>query len=117
MTTTNSSHQLRSNLLPSGVDGLDALADLALDLHWSWNHGGDHLWRQLDPTLWELTHNPWILLQTVAPQRLAKALAEPVFRSSVDALMQSKRQQKQLPAWFQKQYPVPPLSCIAYFSM
>jgi glycogen phosphorylase len=117
MNTATTSDQLLNSLLPKGVDGLEALAELALDLHWSWNHGSDHLWRQLDPTLWELTHNPWIMLQTVAPQRLVLALAEPAFRASVDALLQSKRQQKQPPGWFQKQYPLPPVSCIAYFSM
>jgi starch phosphorylase len=117
MQTSSLSDRLRNSLLPNGVDGLDTLAELALDLHWSWNHGSDHLWRQLDPTLWELTHNPWIMLQTVAPQRLAEALAEPAFRTSVESLAQSKRHEKQQPAWFQKQYPLPPLSCIAYFSM
>jgi hypothetical protein len=36
----------------------DALAELALDLRWSFNHSADQLWEQLDPELWELTHNP-----------------------------------------------------------
>ena len=44
----------------------DALTDLALDLRWSFNHSADQLWERLDPELWELTHNPWVLLQTVS---------------------------------------------------
>ena len=40
----------------------DALTDLALDLRWSFNHSADQLWEQLDPELWELTHNPWVCL-------------------------------------------------------
>ena len=43
------------NLLPTEIEGFDSLAELALDLHWSWNHATDEVWRQLDPELWE-TH-------------------------------------------------------------
>ncbi|MGA2348283.1 MAG: DUF3417 domain-containing protein, partial [Candidatus Sulfotelmatobacter sp.] len=48
----------------------DALTDLALDLRWSFNHSADQLWEQLDPELWELTHNPWVMLQTVSRAKL-----------------------------------------------
>ena len=41
-----------------------SLSDLALDLRWSWNHVADELWQQLDPELWGLTHNAWLVLQT-----------------------------------------------------
>ena len=47
-----------------------ALTDLALDLRWSFNHSADQLWEQLDPELWDLTHNPWVLLQTVSREKL-----------------------------------------------
>jgi starch phosphorylase len=40
------------------LEGLDSLAKLALDLRSSWNHATDHVWRQLDPVLWEITYNP-----------------------------------------------------------
>ena len=33
------------NPLPTGVDGIDSLAELALDLSWSWNHCTDEVWR------------------------------------------------------------------------
>ena len=45
-------------LLPMEVEGFDSLAQLALDLRWSWNHATDHVWRQLDPELWELHPQP-----------------------------------------------------------
>ena len=51
---------------PKGVEGIDTLAELALDIGWSWNHSADEIWQQLDPALWDLTHNPWIILQTVS---------------------------------------------------
>jgi len=63
---TRVSHPLYS-LLPTEVEGFDALAELALDMRWSWSHATDQVWKQLDPELWELTQNPWLVLQTVSP--------------------------------------------------
>ena len=48
------------------------LSALALDLHWSWNHAGDAIWKRLDATMWESTQNPWLLLQHVPFQRLER---------------------------------------------
>ena len=41
--------------LPHDIDGIEQLAELALDLRWSWNHSDDGLWGQFDPELWALT--------------------------------------------------------------
>ena len=38
-------------LLPTEVDGFDSLAELALDLHWAWNHRTDGVWRLLTRTV------------------------------------------------------------------
>ena len=77
--------------LPKEIEGFDSLAELALDLRWSWNHATDGVWRTLDPMLWELTHNPWVVLQTVARDQIEQVLADPAFRKNVDALLQAKR--------------------------
>jgi starch phosphorylase len=45
--------------------GIEALNELALNLHWSWNHIADPLWEALDTYLWQTTQNPWVILQTV----------------------------------------------------
>ena len=65
--------------LPKEIEGFDSLAELALDLRWSWNHCADEAWRRLDPELWELTQNPWVVLQTVAKDKLQRVLADPAF--------------------------------------
>ena len=104
-------------LLPTDVDGFDSLAELALDMRSSWNHATDQVWRQLDPVLWELTHNPWGILQTVSRDRIERVSADPVFRKSVDDLVRARRRSAQAPAWFQQTHPQSPLSCVAYFSM
>jgi starch phosphorylase len=99
------------------MEGFEALSELALDLRSSWNHATDQLWRQLDPALWEFTHNPWVVLQTVSRQTLTRVLAEPAFRKSVDELLQARRSFARAPAWFQTTYPHSALNAVAYFSM
>jgi len=99
------------------VEGFEPLAELALDMRWSWNHSADEVWKRLDPALWELTGNPWVVLQTVSRDRLQSALADPAFRNKVDDLIQAKRQEVESPAWFQVNHRGAPLTSVAYFSM
>lgn len=105
------------SMLPTDIDGFDALAELALDLRWSWNHAADKLWRKLDTALWDMTQNPWVVLQTVSRDKLQRLLEDPVFRKDVDDQLLAKRQSASEPAWFQKTYPESALKCVAYFSM
>lgn len=93
------------------------LERLALDLRWSWNHSADPVWQKLDPDLWELTHNPWVVLQTVSPEKLSKTLADPKFCGIVESLVKDRDALEKTSAWYQKKYPKSPLSCVAYFSM
>jgi starch phosphorylase len=102
---------------PTDVDGYDALAELALDVRWSWNHAADALWRQLDAELWDLTHNPWVVLQTASRERLQRALADAQFRDQVEMLVRTRREALDAPAWFQSSYPQSGLKRVAYFSM
>jgi len=105
------------HLLPTEIQGVDSLAELALDMHWSWNHATDDVWRQLDPRLWEITHNPWVVLQTASRDRIERVLADPVFRKDVDSLLESSREAAAAPAWFQRSHSADQLTCAAYFSM
>jgi starch phosphorylase len=105
------------HLLPIGIEGFDSLAELALDMHWSWNHATDEVWRQLDPNLWQMTHNPWVVLQTASHDRIKQVLADPMFRKEVDGLVEASRQTAETPAWFQRNHSDAPLTCVAYFSM
>ena len=103
--------------LPSDIEGIDSLAELALNLRWSWNHATDEIWQQLDPALWELTHNPWIILQTVSRHKLERQLADAAFRGKINELMKLKEIETSNPAWFLQNHPNAPLTCVAYFSM
>ena len=99
------------------IEGSDALVELALNLHWSWNHGADQLWERLDGELWEATQNPWVVLRTVSRDKIEALLAEPEFRQRVDALLRQNRESYNSEAWFQKKHPDAGLSSVAYFSM
>jgi starch phosphorylase len=113
---TRASHPIYS-LLPMEVEGFDSLAELALDLRWSWNHAGDEVWQQLDPAQWELTHNPWGMLQTVSRNQIERVSADNSFRKHIDDLIQARRQAAEAPGWFQQNHSQAPLTGVAYFSM
>ena len=105
------------SFFPMEVKGFDSLAELALDMHFYWNHSADEVWKQLDPALWELTYNPWVVLQTVSRDRIELLSADPVFRRKVEDLLEAKRHGEESPAWFQQNHAEIPLTSVAYFSM
>ena len=102
---------------PSEKSSDDPLVALALDLRWSWNHAADELWRLLDPDLWDLTHNPWIMLQTVSRDKIRGRLQDAAFQQMLHELLESQRNARESPAWFQQAHPDSGLNSVAYFSM
>ena len=103
--------------LPLDIEGVESLAELALDMHWSWSHAVDELWYRLDPDLWMETHNPWIVLQNVSHDRLIEQLADPTFQKKVDEILDLKAKSFSDTTWFQENHPKSDLGCVAYFSM
>ena len=57
------------NLLPTEIEGFDSLAELALDLHWSWTHATDEVWRQLEDEGVEKFIKPFDKLMEAVAQR------------------------------------------------
>ena len=88
-----------------------------MDLRWSFNHSADQLWQRIDPELWELTHNPWVVLQTVSRERLQSVTSDPNFQKLLADLHRKKRTLEESEGWFQKAHPNSGLSAVAYFSM
>ena len=99
------------------VDGVDSLVELALNLHWSWNHAADELWEALDRDLWVTTQNPWVILRTVSREKIKAALGSPEFRQKLDTLLRQNRESYRADAWFQHTHPGAALTTVAYFSM
>jgi glycogen phosphorylase len=102
---------------PAETQSSDALVELALNLRWSWSHTTGEIWGRLDPDLWELTQNPWLVLQTVSQERLQAAWADPAFTRRVDEILGQRREAEKSAAWFQNAHPNAPLKLAAYFSM
>ena len=79
---------------PTDVAGTDDLRELALDMRWSWDHGADELWKQIDPELWELTRSPWVVLQTAAVTKLDELCRNPAFCEKARALTRQQRESR-----------------------
>ncbi len=109
-------NQALSYLFPALPDGLEGLAELALDLRWSTSHASDALWKRLDSDLWALTRNPWLILQTIAETRLRELAADASFVALVKDHVVAYRASLQAPSWLVGQHPDADLS-VAYFCM
>ena len=94
----------------------DAFTPLALDLSWSWSHSADEIWKRLDPELWELTGNPWLILHSMSKRKL-DSLADRAFHKRVEQLLAELNEKNAAPAWFQTVHADSPLRTVAYFSM
>jgi starch phosphorylase len=97
---------------------LRKLANLAYNLWWSWQPGGDRLFRRLDPELWErMGHNPVQFLREIDRARLASATKNPVYLRRYDRMV---RQFEDALAggdsWYRQTYPEHAERPIAYFS-
>jgi starch phosphorylase len=86
-------------------------------MRWSWCHYADEIWQKLDPELWNLTQNPWVVLQTVSRDKLENVLSDVAFRAKLNELLKTNSNMAKSPAWFQINHSQTHLTCVAYFSM
>ena len=103
--------------LPDLPEELASLADLALDLRWSWSHATDVLWEHIDPNLWALTHNPWLILRNISSEKLRTLAADTDFVARLQGFVDARKEWLASPTWFPTTYPQSKLGCVAYFSM
>jgi hypothetical protein len=54
---------------------IELMRELALDLGAVWNRYTDDIWRQIDPDVWLLTRNPWLMLHHASHKKL-KSMAD-----------------------------------------
>ena len=94
-----------------------ALNAIALDLRWAWNHAADRLWEYLEPELWQLTSNAWIVLQTASREKLERAFNDPAFRKIFEDVKREREESFAGAPWFERKWPDSPLRCVAYFSL
>ena len=96
---------------------LAVLAELALDLRWTWSHAGDALWRMVDAEAWTLLQNPWTILQDVSRQRLEELAADPVFMEELRKVLAARHRYRSETEWYGQTQPRSALKRVAYFSM
>lgn len=102
---------------PTNVPVLEALTEIALNLRWSWNHAADALWKELDPELWEMTRNPWVMLQTISREKLLSVAADTRLQQLINEVYRRKQYREHSTSWFEQHHPDSPLKRVAYFSM
>lgn len=71
-------------------DELAALAELALDLRWTWSHAADALWSTIEPAAWEATQNPWFILQNASEAKLERLARDPAFVHELERLIEER---------------------------
>src|SRR5271163_321344 len=96
---------------------IELLRELALDLGAVWNRYTDDIWRQIDPDVWLLTRNPWLMLHHASHKKLQSMAEDQDLRRRVEQLVLARRKSSDSPAWFQKTHSGSALNSIAYFSM
>ena len=108
---------MKHPLLRAMPTQIGSLGDLALDLRWTWSHGSDALWAQLDADLWERTRNPWLILLNISSRRLETLAQDPIFLAEYERAVQSREAYARDPTWWgKKSAPDAPFT-VAYFSM
>tara|TARA_R110000787_G_scaffold220068_1_gene328801 strand:+ start:23678 stop:26215 length:2538 start_codon:yes stop_codon:yes gene_type:complete len=103
--------------LPDLPEALSSLADLASDLRWTWSHGADSLWKQVEPALWEKSQNPYVVLQNVPYSRLLALSQNAEFCAQLEAIAAERDAYLCRCGWYGEKYPDARLGNIAFFSM
>ena len=104
---------LPADLLPL----VEQIADLAMDLRWTWSHGGDAMWKIMDPQVWEQSENPFVVLQNLSHERLQVLNQDQEFRQHLDRLVEARNRYCSCNGWFGEVHGNSGLRGIAYFSM
>ena len=85
--------------IPYLPDPLSGLANVALNFSWRWNRHARELFRDLDPTLWQLSgRNPIELLRRVDPARLQARTRDPEFMALYEKVVRTASLEQQASA-------------------
>ncbi|MDD1611694.1 MAG: DUF3417 domain-containing protein, partial [Methylococcaceae bacterium] len=85
---------------PDMAKKLDGLAELAGDCSFTWAHGADEIWCELDAQLWKLTRNPWLVLQSVSHAHLQRLSENPDFCQKLHSTVSAHRLALSENRWF-----------------
>ncbi len=102
---------------PNLPDRLSGLADLAMNLAWSWSRDARTLFCRIDEPLWHrVRHNPHALLRQADPLALRSCANDPEYLALYDAVMDRfRRKLENGDSWFREEYADAPPGPVAYF--
>jgi starch phosphorylase len=94
---------------------LAPLAELVMNLRWSWHHPSLDLFESIDPPAWlAVGHDPVRLLGEVSPERIAELSTDEAFLGRLSAVHADLQAYLSEPKWYQSLEDAP--TSIAYFS-
>jgi starch phosphorylase len=98
-------------------EGLEGLYDLALDMRWTGSQMTDRIWKMLDPDAWEITNNPYLILENVTEEKLLSAAEDENIKSELAFILKRKKSLEEETSWFDQNYKSQDMGTVAYFSM
>jgi starch phosphorylase len=105
------------NHFPDLPDRLAGLAELAMNLAWSWSRDARSLFARINESLWhQLHHNPLELLRQASPADLRAVASDAGYVALYDAVMDRfHRKLQNGDGWFQQTFGTEARAPIAYF--
>ncbi|MDK9698624.1 MAG: alpha-glucan family phosphorylase [bacterium] len=108
---------LTFNIIPRLPEKLVGLRDLALNLHWCWNHDTIDLFRRLDRNLWdEVGRNPIRMLGEISQKKLNEAAVDEGYLLLYERTRNALRSYLTEAKWYEKKFGVTEGPQFAYFS-
>ena len=98
-------------------DHFEVLRSLAFDLGIRWSQANEDIWRELNAEVWEMTHNPCLVLNAVSREKIDQHLAEVRFLARVQQITDEHQQQLAAQSWFSARDGAELAGPVAYFSM
>lgn len=105
------------HVVPSLPKKLERLRDIALNMHWTWDHDAIELFMRLDPDFWrDVNHNPVRMLSEISQERLEEVANDDAFLGHLDRTWKAFEEYDKERGWFNSKYPEQAEMSVAYFS-
>lgn len=98
-------------------DDFERLRSLAFDLGIRWTQANEDIWRELNAEVWEMTHNPCLVLNAVSREKIDQHLADVRFLDRVQQITEWQQQQLATQSWLSSQDAAELAGPVVYFSM
>ena len=102
---------------PSFPKKIERLQEIAMNLHWTWDHDAIDLFRRLDQELWrKVDQNPIRMFSEIKQDRLEEVANDDAFLSHLNRVWEKLGTYKKDKAWYQSEHKEDSDMLVAYFS-